>query len=87
MLKVELSGKVVVTLDGVAVALGSNKAQAVLVALALSGGRLVSVDRLVELLWDDTPPRTAEPTLQSYVTRLRNTLGPGSIERVGGTEP
>lgn len=84
MLRVQLSGKVEVTVDGQAVALGSKKAQAVLVALALSGGRLVTIERLVGLVWDEDPPRTAEQTLQSYVTRLRGAMGPDSIERVGG---
>lgn len=84
MLRVQLSGKVEVTVDGNVVPLGSKKAQAVLVALALSGGRLVTIERLVGLVWDEDPPRTAEQTLQSYVTRLRGAMGSDSIERVGG---
>ncbi len=31
----------------------------------------------------DDPPRTAEKTLQSYITRLRKGLGAGSIAREG----
>ena len=84
MLRVQLSGQVQATVDGTPVALGSKKAQAVLVALALSGGRLVTIERLVGLVWDEDPPRTAEQTLQSYVTRLRGSIGSGAIERVGG---
>lgn len=52
-------------------------------ALALRTGAVVSVSRLVELVWGDDPPRTAEKTLQSYITRLRKGLGAGSIAREG----
>ncbi|MDN5857167.1 MAG: NB-ARC domain-containing protein, partial [Pseudonocardia sp.] len=41
------------------------------------------VSRLVELVWGEDPPRTAEKTLQSYVVRLRKALGAGSIVRTG----
>ena len=36
---------------------------------------MVSVDTLIERIWDGTPPRGATNTLQSYVCRLRRTLG------------
>ncbi len=41
------------------------------------------VHRLIELVWGEEAPRTAEKTLQSYAARLRKALGPDSIERVG----
>ena len=36
----------------------------------------------MELVWGEDPPRTAEKTLQSYVTRLRKGLGPEAIVRI-----
>ena len=54
---------------------GPAKCQTVLAVLALSAGSAVPVTRLVELVWGDEPPRTAEKTLQSYVVRLRAGLG------------
>ncbi|HZA75419.1 MAG TPA: winged helix-turn-helix domain-containing protein, partial [Acidimicrobiales bacterium] len=69
--------------DGDLVDVGPGRCQAVLAALALSAGSAVPVWRLVELVWGETAPRTAEKTLQSYVTRLRKGLGPGSIVRSG----
>ena len=51
--------------------------------LALSPGSAVPVARIVRLVWGDRPPRTADKTLQSYVTRLRKGLGPDSIVRTG----
>ncbi len=68
---------------GRAVDVGPAKCQAVLAALALSAGTAVPVARIVELVWGTSPPRTAEKTLQSYVTRLRKGLGSTTIERVG----
>lgn len=84
MVQVQLLGAVAAFDDaGTPVEIGPAKSQAVLVALALSPGSVVSVPRLVEMVWGEEPPRTAEKTLQSYVTRLRKALGEGSIARVG----
>ena len=68
---------------GDAIDVGPSKCQALLAALALAPGSAVPVSRLIDLVWGSEPPRTAEKTLQSYVTRLRKGLGPDSIERVG----
>ena len=38
---------------------------------------VVSTDSLVDALWADAPPRSAERTLQAYVSRLRRVLEPG----------
>ena len=82
MVQIRLLGGVSAATDqGEPVDLGPAKCQAVLAALALSAGAAVPVTRLVELVWGTEPPRTAEKTLQSYVTRLRKSLGPESIAR------
>ncbi|MEO3811754.1 BTAD domain-containing putative transcriptional regulator [Sphaerisporangium sp. B11E5] len=78
-----LGGVGAVTRDGEPLDVGPAKCQALLAALALSPGSAVPVWRLVESLWGEAPPRTAGRTLQSYVTRLRRALGPGSITRTG----
>ncbi len=84
MLQIRLLGGVQVVDDGgEPVDIGRAKCQAVLAALALWPGTVVSVPRLVAMVWGDDPPRTADKTLQSYVTRLRKELGEGSIVRVG----
>ncbi len=69
--------------SGRAVDVGPAKSQALLAALALSPGSAVPVSRLIDLVWGDQPPRTADKTLQSYVTRLRKGLGTDAISRVG----
>ena len=78
-----LGGVGAVTDRGEPVDVGPAKCRALLAALALSPGTAVPVWRLVELVWGDDPPRTADRTLQSYVTRLRKGLGHELITRVG----
>ncbi|MEM7275921.1 MAG: BTAD domain-containing putative transcriptional regulator [Actinomycetota bacterium] len=68
---------------GTALDLGPPKCRVVLAALALSPGSAVPVTRLVDLVWGEDAPRTADKTLQSYVTRLRKALGHDTIVRSG----
>ncbi|MEA1902873.1 MAG: BTAD domain-containing putative transcriptional regulator [Actinomycetota bacterium] len=83
-MKISVLGVVGATADdGAQVDVGPAKCQAVLAALALSAGSAVPVWRLVESVWGEEPPRTAERTLQSYVARLRKGLGQDAIIRTG----
>ena len=59
---------------GTVVAITSSKQAALLVALALEPGTVVSSDRLVEALWGEDPPESAQTTLRSLVYRLRRAL-------------
>lgn len=78
-----LGGVSALTEAGEPVEVGPAKCQTVLAALAFSIGSAVPVSRLVDLVWGEDPPRTAERTLQSYITRLRRALGADSIARSG----
>ena len=40
-------------------------------------------DRLIDALWDEAPPATAQKALQVYVSQLRKLLGSERIQRVG----
>ncbi len=71
--------------DGSPLDVGPAKCQLVLATLALSVGSAVPVPRLVESVWGQDPPRTAERTVQSYLARLRGALGAGSIDRRPGS--
>ena len=82
-MQVKLLGGVFATNGNELLDSGPPKCQAVLAALALAGGQPVPVGRLAELVWGEDAPRTADKTLQSYVTRLRKGLGADSIERIG----
>jgi DNA-binding SARP family transcriptional activator/predicted negative regulator of RcsB-dependent stress response len=53
---------------------GGPKPRAVLAALLLHAGRMVSADRLIDELWGETPPATARNVLQCHVARLRRAL-------------
>src|SRR3954451_2593561 len=60
--------------------LGGQKQRAVLAMLLLEPGRIVSVDRLIDALWGEQPPRTATTSLQNFVSQLRKTLGADVLE-------
>ena len=57
------------------------KVRTLLAALVVHAGRVVSRDRLFEILWGPQPPDGAAGTLQSHVSHLREALEPG---RAGG---
>jgi DNA-binding SARP family transcriptional activator len=52
-----------------------------LAALLLAPNEVVSRDRLVEALWGDRAPPTAQRSLDSHVSRLRRLLGPDRLVR------
>ncbi|MEV4480529.1 AfsR/SARP family transcriptional regulator [Micromonospora coxensis] len=68
-------GPVTAEVDGEPVALGRRRDRSVLAALLLDAGRVVPVDRLVDLLWDDSAPVAARRAIRSHVARLRGVLG------------
>ncbi|MFC7572952.1 ATP-binding protein [Klenkia terrae] len=70
---VELLGPVVVRVDGVSADLGV-RARALLARLALDPGRVVSVDALVDALWDGAPPAAPANALQAVVSRVRRAV-------------
>ncbi|MFI6239282.1 BTAD domain-containing putative transcriptional regulator [Micromonospora sp. NPDC050795] len=78
--RVRLLGPVEVVVAGAAQAVNGVRRKAVLATLALHAGRVVSIDRLVDVVWGDQLPATAANTLQRHVSYLRGVLGePGSI--------
>ncbi|MGH3128893.1 MAG: BTAD domain-containing putative transcriptional regulator, partial [Gaiellaceae bacterium] len=85
-LEVRLLGPIDVRRAGTPVALGGPKPRALLAALALEAGRVVSVDRLVEALWPGDQPETAGHAVQVYVSQLRKALGAALATRAPGYE-
>lgn len=55
-------------------ALGGPREQKVLALLLLEANRTVSVSLLVDALWDEAPPATAEKQIRNAVSRLRSVL-------------
>jgi predicted ATPase/DNA-binding SARP family transcriptional activator len=64
--------------------LGGPRQQAVLASLLVHADQTVTPERLVDWLWDEAPPETAQKTIQVYVSRLRKLLPNGAIERHPG---
>ena len=65
----------------VQVDLGGPKVRALLAALALYGGRTVSPDRIIDLLWQQDTPPAVTASLQTYVAKLRRALEPDRAAR------
>jgi DNA-binding SARP family transcriptional activator len=65
----------VVADGGDSLPIAGSKERTVLAFLLARWGRVVSVDDLIEELWGEHPPRTAEKTVGSYVSRLRRASG------------
>jgi DNA-binding SARP family transcriptional activator/tetratricopeptide (TPR) repeat protein len=61
--------------NGRVVDVGAAKQRALLAVLLLNANRVVSRDRLVEALWGERPPATAQKALQVYVSQLRKAVG------------
>jgi DNA-binding SARP family transcriptional activator len=72
-------GPLEVISDGKALDLGGAKQRALLAVLLLNPNEVVSRDRLVDALWEENPPNTAEKALQVHVSKLRKQLGSDRI--------
>jgi DNA-binding SARP family transcriptional activator/transcriptional regulator with XRE-family HTH domain len=78
--------------DGVPLSLGPPTRRAVLSLLLMNPGLPVRQDTIVDMLWGDSPPRTAVGLVQAHVSRIRRLLSPyhhpgpsqGVIESVRG---
>lgn len=99
LLEFRILGPLEVVRDGVPIALGGARQRAVLAILLLNANQVVSVDRLVDDVWDETPPETAVHAVQVYVSQLRSVLAgdeasepriatraPGYVVRAGPDE-
>jgi DNA-binding SARP family transcriptional activator len=80
VLEFRILGPLEVANERGAVAIGAQKQRALLAVLLLHANEVVSVDRLVESLWGEEPPRTAQTSLQNFVAQLRKLLGPDVVE-------
>jgi DNA-binding SARP family transcriptional activator len=80
VLEFRLLGPLEVVDESRRVLLGGQKQRALLTALLLDPGRVVSTDRLVDVLWGAKPPRTAATSLHNFVSQLRKELGADVLE-------
>ncbi|MER7204164.1 hypothetical protein CG723_42160 [Streptomyces sp. CB01635] len=81
---IEVLGPLSVREHGISIAPTAPKPRQVLALLALNADHVVPVCTLIEELWDETPPRSARTTLQTYILQLRELIGE-ALDR-GGDE-
>jgi DNA-binding SARP family transcriptional activator len=74
-LRISVLGPLQVTAGGWAARLSGQRQRALLAALTLEFGNAVSVDRLVDILWDVNPPPTARVKVQAHICALRQAIG------------
>src|SRR5262245_7899549 len=65
----------VVDRDGNTLEVPGRQMQTLLALLILHAGEVVFADRLIDVLWNDDPPRSAANALQVQVSKLRKQLG------------
>jgi DNA-binding SARP family transcriptional activator len=75
-------GPVEAVVEGRRVDLGGVKPRRLLAALLLHLGEVVSVDRLIDALWDDHPPGNPEVTLRKHIAGLRRVLASAGVEGI-----
>jgi DNA-binding SARP family transcriptional activator/tetratricopeptide (TPR) repeat protein len=77
-----LLGPVVVRCEGAVVPVAGGRQSALLAALLLDAGHLVTMGQLTDVLWGATPPAGARAALHNQVKRLRDALGAVGRDRV-----
>ncbi|HET6175209.1 MAG TPA: BTAD domain-containing putative transcriptional regulator [Gaiellales bacterium] len=83
-------GPLEVLADGTSVVIGGGNQRSLLGVLLLHPNEVVSVDRLIDLVWDGQAPPAARTSVHVYVSALRKALGedvlftrpPGYVLRV-----
>lgn len=76
-LRYGLLGPLEVRGGGSPIALGGARQRDLLAVLLLAEGRIVSTERLIDVLWDEAPPPTARTGLHVAVSQLRRSLARG----------
>ncbi|GAA3883024.1 BTAD domain-containing putative transcriptional regulator [Streptomyces lacrimifluminis] len=71
---VRLLGPVEVSSEGHRIPLNGAKPTAILAALVVHLGEVLSAERLVDLTWEEEPPATARALVASHVSGLRRAL-------------
>ncbi len=80
-------GPIEVTEQGRPLPLGGRKPRALLAMLLLHHGSVLSVDELIDGLWGDEAPASADHGLQVYVSELRKVLADGDGVTIARREP
>jgi predicted ATPase/DNA-binding SARP family transcriptional activator len=89
VLEFRVLGPLQVAKEGRLLPLGGLKQRGLLALLLLNRNRVVPRDRLVDVLWGESPPASAANAVQIYVSKLRRLLGDDETVEAGAivTEP
>jgi DNA-binding SARP family transcriptional activator len=68
---VSILGPFKVARSGADVTPSAPKLRRVLALLAVQANRVVSIDQIIQELWDERPPPSATTTMQTYVYQVR----------------
>ncbi|MEU7477338.1 BTAD domain-containing putative transcriptional regulator [Lentzea sp. NPDC042327] len=80
-LRVSLLGALAATVAGQELTLGPPRQRAVLAVLALRANHVVSRSELIDAVWGDEPPASADNGIHTYVAGLRRLFEPGRASR------
>jgi len=75
-----LLGPLEVAEDGRLVSLGGSRPRALLALLLLHRNEAVGIDRIVDELWPDQVPKSAEQIVRVYVSNLRKAIEPSRLD-------
>ena len=74
--------------DGHDLAIGGGQHRRIVAALAMRAGEVVSVDRLVDVMWPGGEmPQQPERNIRTYVSRIRSSLGTMHADRLETVTP
>ena len=73
-------GPLHISRDGRPLSLGGHRQMVLVGLLLLHANEVISAERIIDVLWGETPSATARKALQIYVSRLRQALGAGVLE-------
>jgi DNA-binding SARP family transcriptional activator/DNA-binding beta-propeller fold protein YncE len=76
-LEFRVLGPLQVASNGSFLSLGGAKQRVVLALLLLNANKVVSIDRIIDELWNGSPPDSAANIVHGYVSHLRKELEPG----------
>ncbi len=74
-MEIRILGPIEATAGGEALPLGGLRERALLAVMALSPGRVLGSDRLIDELWGEDLPANPANALQALVSRLRRSVG------------
>ena len=72
-------GPLELVVGGASVRLTARRQRALLTALLLRAGTVVTADALIEAVWGDDPPDSAASVLRLYVSNVRRRLPPDRL--------